>query len=335
MDYTMHHLKFVFVNCTLITLLCVPVAFANNSAAGLQPMLDPELQIEKQEVTINLDHITVSTTISNPTYRDISQTFVMPISMEISANDAKVDVHNNQTVISSSNNDVTAILKNLGVPFDPMHAMHVIDTSPNRDHIRNKLMSHHLLEKDHESPLWSVKNYYYWRQVFPAQSTVTVTQNYKPNVTSKAIKLVGNDGIIHMPWNAVKKIYNLTVHWTWKEPMSAKQLQTMFVKNNPQIETFCPTIKDFQEILGKEDNITEVKGSLETKQIVYQYLSEAINPSVIKNFTLKISTPSSMHPLLCWYGDVKAHGKNQIWYEATNYVPQQDLNILFVEKAQG
>jgi hypothetical protein len=329
----MKHLKILFVNCSYIALLFCSLVSANPNYGGLQPILNPALRIEKLEVNISLEQVYVTYLVSNNSNNDINQTFgaLSPIAINVDNN--QITVHNKQVAISQHYQDVSAILQNLNVPLDPMNAMHVIDASPNRDNIRSKLVGMKLLEKDQETPLWILKNYYYWIQTFPAHHTVTVIQTYKPTVTTKENLVAGKEGLINIPWNTVKRMYNLAVHWSWSQPLTAKQLQNVVEKNNPKFAASCPATKDYEPILGEKQTIQFKGNSLITKQVIYQFPIYEIHPTVVKTFTLKIKVPNDMYPLVCWGGEIKPQGKNLLVYEAHNYVPQQELIILYVENA--
>lgn len=321
--------KFLFVNFTFLFLSFSTALFANSGSAGLQVMLDPNLKIERQDLTISLDQISVSYLIYNSSNSDLVQTIAVPIPMTIKVNNQNLTLQNAQAAVSYQGQDITATLKSLGVPLDPITAIHSIDSSPNRDHIRSKLIADRLLEKDQETPQWHLRTMYFWRQVFPANSKVTINESYKPLPTNKTIK-GGNSSIVTMPLHALKKIYNLAVHWTLHDPITASNLKTLLETNNPQAAIICPDLKDYQSLAPQEHSFTN-KTILDTKQVCFQYLFNNSYSAPIKRFTLKIDNSDNMQPLICWHAAMKPQGKNTLVFEAENYVPLQNVSVLYID----
>lgn len=226
MDHGMKYIKFWFVNCAFICALGNTAAYAIlPGPASLKPILDPALSIEQQDTKTIDDQTIITNVVINNGNQNITQIFLTQPNTIITANNTPVEVLNNQVAINDQNLDVTRILKSLGVPLEPITAMHVIDSSPNRDHIRSKLISLKLIDKDQEVPLWTVNTYSYWRQNFTAHSNTTITQtnkhkiydkqkvNDKQKTSDKQDQKAETKSLLSMPWNAVKKIYNATLFW--------------------------------------------------------------------------------------------------------------------------
>ena len=299
---------------------------------GLHFMRSPELVIAQETVTLGVDQVNVEYVFYNTSKLDIVETIVSPIPMQTTVDGLAIESQATNRAITKSGRDISNILKNLGVSYDPITAMHNIDISPNRDSIRAKLIAAKIIDKKDETAEWFIKTFYYWQQKFPAGSKITINQSYKPSLVTKNIKVKTNTGILNMPVNALKKLYNLTVHWTLEDQITAKNLQTMLETNNPQIKDFCPSIKDYQAIIGPQESFNLRKPTVETKELHYDYLADDIWATPINHFTLRILSPDDMHPMLCWSGDFKRQGKNTLIFEADNFVPLQNLSVLFVEK---
>lgn len=288
---------------------------------SLHFMRAPELVIERQDVTLAPNQVNVAYVLHNISNHEITETLVLPIPANITINDQAVVYKISQRAISNNGQDISNLLKNLGIPFDPVTAMHSIDNSANRDSILQKLISFKLLDPKDETPEWISKSYYYWQQSFPANAYVTIKQNYKPIITQKTAKV--NSNLIYMPYNLVKKLVNVAINWSLDEQMTS---------NNLQANLQCSNIKQFHTTIGAQDTITVKKDVLQFNELNYDCSQESIWSTPIEHFSLKIISPENMHSMLCWNGDFKLHGKNTLVFEADNYVPLHNINVLYVEK---
>lgn len=312
--------------------LCSFQANCEPNIGSLHGAIDSGLQIERQEVTISLEQIHNSFILANETQQEIVQTFVLPIAMHVSVDGQPIQLQHSTHAISNSGKDISKVLKSLGVPFDPTTALHTIDASPNRESIRNKLISLKLIDKGEETPNWRMKTEYFWRYQFAANSKSQITQSYKPSIIDRSLKIKHAGGLIQTPVNAVKKLYSITVDWTLQEKLSAKKLQSMLEQSNPQILKFCPQIEDYEAILNSESQVSSKSASVETKEVSYPYLVDDLVCAPVNKFTLKIQAPANMHALLCWDNEMKSSGKNTLIFEADNFAAQQNINILYVNK---
>ena len=146
------------------------------------------------------------------------------------------------------------------------------------------------------------------------------------------MKIKTNNGIIHIPGNALKKLYNLTVNWSLEDKISAKNLQSMLEKANPQLSAYCPSLDDYQIILNSEQQNANNIANIDSKELNYPFLLDEIVCTPANKFSLKIHVPNNMHAMLCWNDELKKSSKNVLSFEAEHYVPLQNLNILFVAK---
>lgn len=324
----------------ILCLLWPAITAAQSYAGGLHFMRSPDLVIERQDIALNLDRVSVEYVLNNTSNLDIIETlvFTLPVKSQFSVtvNNQATSYNIMQRAISYTGTDISNILKNLGLPHDPITAMHSIDASTNRDSIRNKLIAMNLLDPKDETPKWFVKIFYYWQQKFPAHAKIHIRQIYKPSILSKNIKIKGMSEIFNIPTKIVKKIFNVAVNWTFEDVQddnnAAENLQSQLEKHNPQIKEFCPTIKDYLAIMSPNKKIDSNPSLVATKELNYDYYSQDIWATPINHFTLSIESPKNMHPMLCWNGDFKQRGESTLLFEADNYVPLQNISILFVEK---
>ncbi len=312
--------------------LCSFLAKAQNNVGSLHGAIDLGLKVERQEITISLDQINNSIILANETPHDIVQTFVLPIAMHVSVDGHHIHLQHSAHAISNSGKDISKVLKSLGVPFDPTTALHTIDASPNRESIRNKLIGLKLIDKGEETPNWTIKTQYYWRYQFTANSKTQIIQSYAPSIIDRTLKVKKASGLIQTPVNVVKKLYSITVDWTLEDKISAKQLQAMLEQGNPELATFCPMAKDYQAILNNEIQNANKITSIDAKEISYPYLVDNIVCMPAEKFSLKILVPTNMQALLCWDNELKNSGKHNLQFEADNFAPQQNIDILYITK---
>lgn len=323
-------LRIAFISLGL--LLVTNSASATYNLSSLHGALEPALILEKQEVIISLDQISTTYTLYNSTPQEIAQTFILPIAMQVTVNGHEIPIQPSLRAISNQGQDISKQLKSLGIPFDPITAMQSIDSSPNRESIRNQLISLKLLDQGEEIPRWTLKSHYFWRQQFAAQEKTVITQAYKPTITDKTLKLKANSGLIHAPGNAIKKLYNLTVNWSLQDQINAKNLQTMLEKANPEIVKYCPNLQDYQIVLNNDKPTLITSSTLEAKELSFPYLFDEIVCTSANKFSLKIQVPENMHAMLCWNDEFKRTSKGSLSFDAEHYVPLQNVSVLFLSK---
>lgn len=311
-----------FINCNII---------AAPNVNSLQVILDPRLIIESQEINLGADKVTISTKIYNPSTENLLQTLASSQEQLVSSDDQSIELVTTKMAISNDGIDITALLKGLGIPLDPITAIHAIDASPNRDSIRKQLLNSKLLDKDAESPQWSLKQYNYWRQNFPARGSVTIKQTYKITSITKNIKLTSNTSYLHLPVQLIKKAYNFATNWRQEDQASLLQLQNSIEASFPEISNYCPKAHDYQALLELKGK-SPTNNSVDGKTLILAVAADMLSVNPIKHFVLKIQHAPSVHPLLCWMSDAKAQDKNNISFEAHNFIHMQDIKVLLLEK---
>lgn len=303
---------------------------AHGYTGGLHFMPAPELVLERQEIKLSPKQVKVDYLFVNNSVQDITETLVLPTPSLVTVDNQPIQYTITQRAISQDGIDVSNILLAIGLPLDPVAAMHKLDVSQNRDSISQRLKAHKLLDKDQELPAWTIKTYYSWRQVFPAASKIAISQTYSPEATSKPIKLKDNSGILNMLLLPFKTIVNLAVHWSLEDKVSASKLQQQLEKQNPMLKNYCPTLADYQAILQLKSS------NLDLLALNYATNDNQVWAAPIKQFKLKITSDHNTHAMLCWNNEfVKQTGKNTIAFEAENYVPQPELSVLYVIAASS
>jgi hypothetical protein len=236
-----------------------------------------------------------------------------------------------QRAISIHGKDVSTALMSLGLPLNPVAAMHNLDMSRNRDSIIPKLHSLNLIDEKEETPNWTVKSYYYWQQSFAPRSQVAIEQIYKPQVAAYNIKLNNFTEILKLPLKIVKKIVNVAINWTLVDNNAAESLQNQFEKYSPHIKRYCPAGKDYQTLVAAYKKQPDRDSIIEMRELHFAHTNDDMWAHPIGRFSLTIEAPKNFHALACWQDDLKRTG-NGYRFSAENYVPLQDLNVLYVEK---
>lgn len=308
---------------------------------GLYHIRSPDLLIINQDIQISIAQIKVDYVISNATNDSIKEAYVfaMPNNNEdnfkqttVLINQEPVNLQIIQRAISASGIDVSNNLKNLGIPFNPIAAMHSIDSSPNHESILNKLRTLKLVDLREDTPTWTVQTHAYFHYEFPALSTTNITLLYKPNVTSLNIKTNGLDNLINLPVKLVKKIYHITKSWRANNDATIIALQEQFEKYYPQINQFCPNKQDYQTLAKAYAQQTSKKPNLELKFLNFSYGDNNLLPETIKDFSVTVESTDKMHALLCWHGEQAHIDGNIKQFTAKNYIPSREINVLYIEK---
>jgi hypothetical protein len=324
-----------------LVLLWPSFVIGQTYAGGLYSMRSPNLIISSQDIALSIDQVKVTYTYSNTSDQSINQTMVFALPpksddnfkhFSVLVNQQPVQFQTMQRAISLDGYDITRELKAMGVPFNPISAIQFIDASPNRASISSKLRQLNLIDKREDTPRWIVKSYYYWQQDFPAKSNVTIEQTYKPAVLSKQIKFNNITAWLKLPIKALKKIYNVATTFSLEDESSILNLKDQFEKYNPQIQTYCPSKDDYRLLFNSYKAQTNRKSQIELKELHFAYNVDDLWANPVNNFSLTVESPRNMHPLICWSGGTKQQHNNTVRFTAENYVPLNNINIMFVEK---
>lgn len=307
---------------------------------GLSSMRSPHLLLTNQDVILGLDQIKVTYVFSNNANTDITETLVFTLPSKSEDNFKHFSVLVNQQVvtyevtqhaISKDGHDISRELRAIGLPFNPIAAIHIIDASSNRDSIISKLRALKLLDPHEDIPTWTVKTYYFWQQVFPAKSKTQIEQIYKPAITTQIVKFNNFTALLKMPIKIAKKVFNVATTFSFNDDSAIETLQSNFEKYKPEITNFCPTKNDYQILLNAYKSNPNRKPQIEMKELNFAYNQDDLWANAISSFNLTIECPKNMHPLICWNGDLKHLPNNSLRFSAENYIPDSQISILFVE----
>jgi hypothetical protein len=292
----------------------------------------PHITLNNQNISITPEKVKVISEYSNDSEQDITETFVFTNPINISVNLQPLQTQIMQHAINPAGRDVSQHLTALGLPFDPVAAMQTIDASSNRESITTKLLSLHLIDPKELIPNWTVKTYYYWQYTFPARSNTTIEHNHKPYITNRSVKLNTITSMLKAPINVMKKAVNVAVHWTLEDTVAAENLQSHIEKYITNIDNYCPSNNDYQTIALARRLNKNLKSQIETRSVSFKYNSEDLWAKPLDKFTLNIDSTDNMYPILCWHDKLQRDTHNSLYFTAENYVPMQDISVLYIER---
>lgn len=305
---------------------------AQTNYGGLQSFRSPAITIVSEDINLSLDQVKVTYVYLNTSNNDLTETLVLTDAPStILVNQRPAQLQTMQQSLSASGREISKELKSLGLPLNPVAAMHTIDASPNRTSIIARLRAQNLIDKREDTPTWVLHTYYYWHQVFPANSKVIIEQTYKPAVTTESVKLNSFATLLKLPAKMVKKVWNVAVHWTLEDDAAQVNLQEQFEKYFPRISKYCPSKKDFQILVNSYKQKPNRKPKIEVKEISFANNNNESWANSINHFNLTIECPKNMHALLCWNDELKRNN-NLVQYSAENYVPLPSIKVLYIEK---
>jgi hypothetical protein len=293
---------------------------------------EPRITMAKEVLTISENKVIVDYDFRNDTDADITTEIAFPIppySFNYSAaspqlagfNDFKLWIDGKPADFATQERavigkqDVTALL--MGLSIDAASFGHYHDSKqgpvfPDVERLnklnRTRLIALTALDKSGDVPSWSVEKHYYWKQTFPAHSTVHIRHEYTP--------VLG--------WlNSVS--YGLLQ--AKEDPSSAKELATLCID---------PSLRD--KLLGylKDQNTI----------VPYSYVDFILTTAntwktPIEDFTLIVERPhepqakvvSSQQTFVsfCWDGPVTRVDADHFTTHVNNLVPTKELRIGFIE----
>lgn len=316
--------------------LCVN---AQTNFGGIHSVHSPSLLIEQQNITISPEQIKVAYNFKNTQAIDIDETlgFSCPSYPDenarlfsIMVNNMPLQYQTMQKAITNNGIDISAQLRVLGLPFEPVTAMHHFDASPNRNSIVARLHALNVIDKE-DMPLWTVKTFYYWQQKFPAHSNTYIEQAYKPISNNTQLNLNSMHNLLKLPIMLVKKAVHIAIKWSLSDDIAANNLREQLERYAPQIKNYCPNKEDF-DTLANSYKKTINKSAIEIKEIDFPVNINDVLISPVSNFTLKIEAPANMHTLTCWHDKLVVGQNNSLQFSAENYIPVQGIKVMYIEK---
>jgi len=316
----------------LVLLSWATVVSGQTSSDGGSSVCSPAIILSNQNISISSEKIKVVSEYINQSDQDVSQTFVFTTPLNISVDTQPVQPQLLQHALNSDGRDVSAQLQSLGLPFDPVAAMQIIDASSNRDTMISKLLALRLIDPKENIPSWIAQTYYYWQYTFQAGQKTIVEYNYKPNIAVKSVKLNNVASMLKAPINVMKKAVNMAVHWTLEDNVAANNLQEQLEKYIANIDAYCLGTEDYQAIALSHRLNKDQKPLIETRALTFKYNSDDLWAKPLDKFTLSIDSSDNMYPVLCWHDKLQREVNNSIYFSAENYVPMQYISVLYIEK---
>lgn len=321
-------------------LLAPPLVISQTDHGGIYSKRSPNLVITSQNINLSPEQVKIIYVFTNNSYQEIRETFVFSLPTKTEENFKQFNInidHEPQTykiiqrAISTSGHDISGQLKSLGLPYNPIAAMHTLDASENRASITSKLHALNLIDKREEVPTWIVKTYYYCEHTFPPNSTTIIEQSYKPYVATTSVKINNLNALSKLPVKFAKQVINMAVPWKLEDNSAADALQSQFEKYNPQIKNYCLSPLDYNTLALAYKNSMTKNTQIEMKTLHFGSDSDDLWASSIKNFTITIESPDNLYPVLCWHDELKRNN-NTLQFSAENYVPLQDIKVMYIEK---
>lgn len=316
----------------LVLIVWTKIVIGQTSSIGSSSARSPDIILSSQNIKISPDKVKVISEYANQSDYDITETFVFTNPININIDSHPIQTHLMQHAINTEGRDISLHLTALSLPFDPIAAMHTIDASSNRDSLISKLLTLHLIDPKEHTPNWTVKSYYYWQHTFPANSNITIEHNYKPNITVRAVKINTIASMLKAPINVMKKAVNMAVHWNSDDNVAATNMQAQLQKYINNIDAYCLSNSDYKAIVLAQQNNQNQKTQLETKSLTFKYNTDDLWARPLDRFTLAIDSCDNLYPVLCWHDKMQRETSDSLRFSAENYVPMQDINVLYIEK---
>jgi Domain of unknown function (DUF4424) len=167
---------------------------------------------------------------------------------------------------------------------------------------RARLIALTVIDKDDQTPLWSVEKRYYWSQTFPAHATVHIRHQYTP--------VLGSTNSVSYGLLQAKE-----------EPDSAKELASLCI--DPALRrTLASYVVDVHNIVpfAYVDFILTTANTWKTP---------------IEDFTLTVDRPhlkdaQQNFVSFCWDGPVLKTDDDHFTVHTTNLTPKKELRIGFI-----
>jgi hypothetical protein len=295
-------------------------------AGGIQLVREARISMEKERLAISRDLITVEYEFLNTTSHDITTEVAFPV--------PEYDIHSmftagpsdlegwhvwvenkelkyqTETKAFLNGADFTSVLRSLSIDIGSFghwdadvngRVTGEVSRLPRRR--QEELVRAGLLKDD--LPLWSVRKTYHWQQLFPANKTLHVRHEYKPEL-----------GLEHLD----------------EDTLRGKKAED-FVKL-ADVCVDAPVRKALIAVVPNDNGFAE--GSVEGEWIDYILTTANTWKTPIREFELLIERPKpkgNEHYLvsLCWEGKVEKRGVDTFAARATNFTPKHELRVMFFQ----
>ena len=105
------------------------------------------------------------------------------------------------------------------------------------------------------------------------------------------------------------------------------------------LKRFCPSHEDYEKLLSefKQSNPNKANKkprvlSLLSREYGFGLTQDNNWAGPIKHFTLRIKHPENLPPMICWPQAFERTSPTTLLFQADDFVPLQDINLLLVGK---
>jgi len=321
----------------LFLLIAAP-ALANDSTAelatgGLKFLTNADIEMRSEDLFVSLTQIRVRYHFFNTSQKDITTlvAFPMPditidnnddvliiptddpenfLGFHTTANGQAVPVRVEQKAFAQGI-ERTVLLRRLHVPLHPRAANAALDRLPHE--LWDELIKLGLAEisefdvgkgpEQHLVARWTLKSTYYWQQTFPAGQELVIDHRYTPSVGSSVETPLGED-------------------WAKENDTESRYEQR-----------YCPDPKLMAAIEKATNAAKEAQTIPFSEQRIEYILKTGANwEGPIKDFTLTVDKGDAKN-IVSFCGDgIKKISPTQFQLHATDFMPTQDLYVLFLTK---
>jgi hypothetical protein len=320
-------------------------AFANDTITEITPqglhfMTTDNISIERENLYISLNKIEVSYIFRNNSANDITAEVAFPVAPYYGGDVANVpfshyplgfgdfEVEVNGKLISCKKEvraytkgknvvDITDFLRDMNISIEDFAGTtsgggfgggpighNAIEKLPKED--REKLLKLGAIDSEN-IPYWIVDIKYYWKQKFPANSTVSIKHRYTPYYGSRF------------------DVFQPSPRWPYKEG----EMSTGIVKES------C-LAQNIKESLEKK-MITKVNETGKMTYLGYSWVSYILTTAnnwqgPIKEFHLIIEKPEGSILSLCFDNKIVKSGPTRFEAQINNFIPKRDLKIYFISE---
>lgn len=336
---------------------------ANIATGGVQFLKHPSLSIQRQDIHISLDQITVNYIFINNSPLDLIETMVFPVptlnydkahnqdeeplqNFSIAANGREVDIKTLNRPVSFAGEDLSTFFSSLGISVNPIEAMAQINANYNSfASAKGALLQRDLIEANSNTAKWFTRTYYYWQQKFPPAEEVHIQQIYKPHITVHRTMPYPTPKVANDFWNSKNKKSAMnsnkdkdSKNYTSDEDTDYALQKELSIFNNKKsnydsfLQQFCPGKNDRATLLHNFSSPKDRNQPIIARELSFDLGYDHYWSSPIAHFTLKVEQPSSSMALLCWPMPMQRINDTAVIYEAKNYSPVHDIHLLFVDR---
>lgn len=193
-----------------------------------------------------------------------------------------------------------------------------------------KLAPHELLDKD-GVPQWAVHRLFHWTQEFPGRKTVHIRHEYRPVIgyqyaSLKDLEPTANQRRVLEAQEGSRKGLDKKFELGMLEPIQNACLEPGLLK---------ALRKDYAVAYPTEAVRAAAGDYVDTNWVDFVLKTANFWKTPIKEFELIVEKPNpsfgkSWYISFCWNGEIQRDGSGRFVARAKNFVPQNDLTIMFL-----